>query len=122
VILTVLILMAAALFSLSLTAALVSPLRALPVVLAVAAVWGLTAWAFAPAQQARLVSVTGLRNAPLILSLNSSFQYVGFSLGAGLGSITVAFGGVLELGWVGGTCVLAGLLMFLVAGRRVVKS
>ena len=122
VIFTVLLLMAAALSGLSLTAALVSPLHALPVVLAAAAVWGLTAWAFAPAQQARLVSVAGLRNAPLILSLNSSFQYLGFSLGAGLGSITVAFGGVLELGWVGGACVLAGLLMFLVAGRRVVKS
>jgi hypothetical protein len=40
----------------------------LPVVAAVA-VWGATAWGFLPPQQARLVGIVGLNNAPIILSL-----------------------------------------------------
>jgi hypothetical protein len=48
---------------------------------------------FFPPQQARLVGIVGLNNAPIILSLNSSFQYLEFSLGAALGSVTLAVGG-----------------------------
>ena len=73
------------------------------------AVWGVTAWGFFPPQQARLIGIAGLKNAPIILSLNSSFQYLGFSLGAALGSLTLAVGGLDDLGWVGGTCVAAAL-------------
>ena len=113
-----LILMAVALFSLSATAAYIGPSHALPAILAAAVAWGLAAWGFFPAQQARLIAIAGITNAPLILSLNGSFQYFGFSIGAALGAMTLAFGGVLDLGWVGGGCVVAAFLLFAVTDRR----
>ena len=110
--------MAIALASLSLSAAYAAPSGALLPVLAAVAVWGMTGWGFFPAQQARLIGIAGLKNAPIILSLNSSFQYLGFSLGAALGSVTLALIGVSALGWVGASCVGASLLLFLVTDRR----
>jgi predicted MFS family arabinose efflux permease len=107
-------LMAIALASLSVSAAYATPSGALLPVLAGVAVWGMTAWGFFPPQQARLIGIAGLKNAPIILSLNGSFMYLGFSLGAALGSATLALGGVSNLGWVGATCVVASLLLFLV--------
>ncbi|GGE98619.1 MFS transporter [Aliidongia dinghuensis] len=115
-------LMAVTLASLSVTAAYATPaVAALPVLLAIA-VWGLTAWGFFPPQQARLIGIAGLQNAPIILSLNGSFMYLGFSLGAALGSATLTFGGVADLGWVGGLCVVASFLLFLVTDRHARAS
>ena len=74
-------------------------------------VWGLSAWAFFPAQQTRLIGVAGIRVAPIVLSLNASFMFLGFSLGAGLGSLTLMYAVPSALGWVGGLCVLASLLL-----------
>jgi predicted MFS family arabinose efflux permease len=88
-----------------------------PVLIAVA-VWGLTAWGFFPAQQARLISITGAKLAPVILSLNASFMYLGFSFGAVLGSITLTQGSLSDLGWVGALCELAALVLFLVTSQR----
>jgi predicted MFS family arabinose efflux permease len=88
-----------------------------PVSIAVA-VWGLTAWGFFPAQQARLISITGAKLAPVILSLNASFMYLGFSFGAVLGSITLTQGSLSDLGWVGALCELAALVLFLVTSQR----
>lgn len=112
-------LMAVALASLSISASYASPSATLLPVLAAVAVWGVTAWGFFPAQQARLVGIVGLNNAPIILSLNGSFQYLGFSLGAAVGSVTLALGGLDDLGWVGAACVLAALLLFLATDRRI---
>jgi predicted MFS family arabinose efflux permease len=112
-------LMAISLASLSISAAYVRPSAALLPVLAAVAVWGVTAWGFFPPQQARLIGIAGLKNAPIILSLNSSFQYLGFSLGAVLGSLTLAFGGLDDLGWVGGACVVAAFLLFLATDRGI---
>jgi predicted MFS family arabinose efflux permease len=111
-------LMAIALVSLSVSATYATPSEALLPVLAAVAVWGVTAWGFFPPQQARLIGIAGLKNAPIILSLNSSFQYLGFSLGAALGSATIALGSLADLGWVGGLCVVASLLLFLATDRR----
>ncbi len=111
-------LMAIALASLSVSAAYATPSGALLPVLAAVAVWGMTAWGFFPPQQARLISIAGLKNAPIILSLNGSFMYLGFSLGAALGSATLALRGVSALGWVGAICVAASLLLFLVTDPR----
>lgn len=111
-------LMAIALASLSVSATYATPAHALLPVLAAVAVWGVTAWGFFPPQQARLIGIAGLKNAPVILSLNSSFQYLGFSLGAALGSATLALGSLADLGWVGGLCVVASLLLFLATDRR----
>jgi predicted MFS family arabinose efflux permease len=111
-------LMAIALASLSVSASYATPSEALLPVLAAVAVWGVSAWGFFPPQQARLIGIAGLKNAPVILSLNSSFQYLGFSLGAALGSATLALGSLADLGWVGGLCVVASLLLFLATDQR----
>jgi predicted MFS family arabinose efflux permease len=46
-----------------------------------------------------------------MLYLNASFMFIGFSVGAALGSVTVAHGSVADLGWVGATCEVAVLLL-----------
>jgi predicted MFS family arabinose efflux permease len=46
-----------------------------------------------------------------MLSLNASFMFLGFSLGAALGSLTLTYAAPFALGWVGGLCVLASLLL-----------
>jgi len=81
------------------------------------AVWGLTAWGFFPAQQARLISIAGAKVAPVILSLNASFMYAGFSFGAMLGSLTLTRGSISDLGWVGALCELAAFVLFLVTSQ-----
>jgi predicted MFS family arabinose efflux permease len=100
-------LLAVALTSLSVSAWFLTRTNTLVPVLVAVFVWGLAAWSFFPAQQARLIGVSGLKGASVILSLNASFMYLGFSLGAALGSFTLTNGTVAGLGWVGGLLVLA---------------
>jgi predicted MFS family arabinose efflux permease len=76
-------------------------------------VWGFTAWGFFPAQQSRLLDIAGLNVAPIILSLNASFMYLGFALGATAGSITLSYGVVADLGTVAAAFVLGSLSLFL---------
>jgi len=82
------------------------------------AMWGVSAWSFFPVQQARLISIAGVKVAPVALSLNASFQFLGFSSGAALGSLTLANASSLALGWVGAICVIAALSLALAACRR----
>jgi predicted MFS family arabinose efflux permease len=81
-------------------------------VLITVVIWGLAGWGFFPAQQTRLIGITGMSVAPVILSLNASFMYLGFSLGAALGSLVLTLGSTADLGWVGGLCVLAAFGVF----------
>jgi len=115
------LLLALSFVSLSASAAFLSGTSAalVPVLLAVV-VWGLAAWAFFPAQQARLMQVAGVKVAPIALSLNASFMYLGFSLGAVLGSFTMIHASVTGLGWIGAVCEIAALLIVLatVPGAR----
>lgn len=104
---TTLPLVAIALFSLSLTAKLLSPSQAIAPVLIGLALWGASAWAFSPAQQTRLIGLAGLEGASIAISLNASFMYLGFSMGAMLGAVVLAYGSVSDLGWVGGLMELA---------------
>ena len=97
--------------SLSVSATLLSQAVAVAPVMVAIVVWGLSAWAFFPAQQTRLIGVAGIRVAPIVLSLNASFMFLGFSLGAALGSVTLTYAAPSALGWVGGLCVLASLLL-----------
>ncbi|OKI00181.1 hypothetical protein A6A06_23755 [Streptomyces sp. CB02923] len=61
------------------------------------AVWGVFGWAFAPAQQHRLVGLAP--EAPgLILALNASATYAGISLGGLLGSLGLAHAGAAGAG------------------------
>jgi predicted MFS family arabinose efflux permease len=110
---------AVALAAFSFAAMYVAPAQRLGVILIAVVVWGVAAWGFFPAQQARLIGKAGIANAPIILSLNASFQYFGFSLGALLGAVTLANVGVAHLGWVGGVCVLGALTVFALSERRV---
>jgi predicted MFS family arabinose efflux permease len=80
---------------------------------------GLAAWSFFPAQQARLIGVAGVKLASVVLSLNASFMFAGFALGAALGSATIAHGSPAALGWVAAICIAASVLIVLLAtGER----
>jgi predicted MFS family arabinose efflux permease len=118
VIVTSLSVLALAFLSLSASAVLLPPAAARAPILLAIALWGLSAWAFFPAQQARLISVAGVKVAPVALSLNASFQFLGFSAGAALGAVTLADASPLALGWVGASCVIAALSLVAVTSRR----
>jgi predicted MFS family arabinose efflux permease len=117
VIVTSLSILALAFMSLSTSAALLAPSTARAPILLAIAVWGITAWSFFPAQQARIISIAGMKVAPVALSLNASFQFLGFSAGAALGSLTLANASPLALGWVGASCVIAALALVLMTSR-----
>jgi predicted MFS family arabinose efflux permease len=119
VILTSLSLLALAFLSLSMSAVLFPPALARTPILLAITLWGVSAWAFFPAQQARLISIAGVNVAPVALSLNASFQFLGFSTGAALGSLTMANASPLALGWVGASCVLGALALVLATSRHV---
>jgi predicted MFS family arabinose efflux permease len=84
------------------------------------AIWGLAAWGFFPAQQSRLMQLAGSKTAPIALSLNASFMYLGFSLGAMLGSLVLLHAPVTTLGLIGALCEIAAVLIVMatVASRR----
>jgi predicted MFS family arabinose efflux permease len=102
-----------AFMSLSGSADFLSPSAALLPVLGAIALWGIAHWAFYPAQQARLIDLAGVKVAPIVLSLNASFMYIGFSLGAALGGVTLAHGSVASLGWVAAAAEVAALALTL---------
>lgn len=118
VIATSLLVLTLAFASLSTSAVLLQPAAARPLILTAIVLWGVSAWAFFPAQQARLIGIAGATVAPVALSLNASFQYLGFAMGAALGSLTIAHISPLALGWVGAGCVLAALSLVLTTHRR----
>jgi predicted MFS family arabinose efflux permease len=118
VIVFALLFLALAFISLSVSAGLLSRAGALVPVLVAIAIWGVSAWSFFPAQQARLIGIAGVKVAPVVLSLNASFMFIGFSLGAALGSITLAHASPAALGWVGGACVMASLLLMIGTTKR----
>jgi hypothetical protein len=77
----------------------------------------LAAWSFFPAQQTRLIGLAGVKLASVVLSLNASFMFGGFALGAALGSVTVAHGSPETLGFVGAACIATSLLIVLLTTR-----
>lgn len=90
-------------------AAIVAAPYALAAVLPLIALWGLSGWGFFPSQQARLVGAAGHSHTPVVLSLNASFMYLGFSLGAALGSLVITLASVAWIGAAGATCILGAL-------------
>jgi predicted MFS family arabinose efflux permease len=103
-----------ALAGLAVVANVVAPAAAVLPVLAAMALWGMSSWAFFPAQQARFIELVGVPSAPVALSLNASFMYFGFSLGAALGGFSLLHVGARNLGFVGAMCDLAALTLLLV--------
>jgi predicted MFS family arabinose efflux permease len=74
--------------------------------------WAACGWCFLPVQQARLVAVAPPL-APVLLSLNASANYLGTSIGAVVGSVAVAQGG---LSWLAPcSALLAGCAWLLLA-------
>jgi predicted MFS family arabinose efflux permease len=63
-----------------------------------------------------------MKLAPVVLSLNASFMFMGFSLGAALGALTLAHGTPTGLGWTGSVCVAAALLVMVGTTRRAVPT
>jgi predicted MFS family arabinose efflux permease len=55
------------------------------------------------------------------LSLNASFMYLGFSLGAALGSVTLSFTSVNNLGWTAALCEVAALILTASIGKHQVR-
>ena len=84
--------------------------------------WGVAHWGFYPGQQAGLIHVAGLKGTPIVLSLNASFMYLGFSLGAALGSLTLGYASLADLGWVAAVCEMAALALTVQLGRRSVAA
>jgi predicted MFS family arabinose efflux permease len=113
VIRTTLGVLAFALASLSTLAHVLPPGIALAPVLLAMVAWGLCHWAFFPAQQTGLIQIVGVTLAPIVLSLNASFMYLGFSLGAAVGGFTLIHATVTNVGWVGAAFELAALTLFL---------
>jgi predicted MFS family arabinose efflux permease len=112
-----------ALAALAVLANALVPAQALMPVLAAVALWGMSAWAFFPAQQTRLIEIAGLPSAPIVLSLNASFMYLGFSLGAAFGGFSLLWVGARNLGFVGAAFELLALGLLLVNqacdGRKI---
>jgi predicted MFS family arabinose efflux permease len=73
--------------------------------------WGFSAWGFFPAQQHRVIAVVGDGHASVGMSLNASFMYAGFALGAALGSIVIAAFSVHWIGAAGSICVMAAAVL-----------
>ena len=111
-----------ALGGLAVVANVVAPAHALVPVLIAVAFWGMSGWAFFPAQQTRLIEIAGVSSAPVALSMNASFTYLGFSIGAALGGFSLLHLGPRNLGFVGAAAELAALTLLLVNqasdGRR----
>lgn len=104
-------------FSLSISARVLSiPFARIAILLAIV-VWGIAGFMFSMAQQAKLISSAGAKLAPISLSLNASFLYLGFSLGAVLGSLLLELGAVTDIGWVAGSCEF-GALALMIVGQR----
>ena len=112
----------AALAGLAIVATHVAPAHAVVPVLGAMALWGLSSWAFFPAQQHRFIEIVGVPAAPVALSLNASFMYFGFSVGAALGGFSLVHVGPSHLGFVGAACELAALVLLLVNQARDARS
>jgi predicted MFS family arabinose efflux permease len=111
-----------ALAGLAVVANVVAPAAAVLPLLAAMALWGMSSWAFFPAQQARFIELVGVPSAPVALSLNASFMYFGFSFGAALGGFSLLHIGARNLGFVGAMCDLAALTLLLLNQVRDVRS
>jgi predicted MFS family arabinose efflux permease len=73
--------------------------------------WGLSAWSFNPAQQHRGIGLSG-KASGIVISLNASSIYLGSALGALFGGLFLQSGSITWLGFVGGGCVMASLILF----------
>ncbi len=76
---------------------------------------GVGAWTFFPAQLANIVRLEP-EVSMIALSLNASAMYLGFAVGGAAGGIVLAVLQPSDLGWVGGCCAAAALVLLLFRG------
>lgn len=88
-----------------------------PVYVAFMLVWGVTGWIFPPAQVSRIVALAP-KAAPLALSLNASFLYLGTALGAVVGGQIIEHVGIGELGLIAAVFPLLALVVFFATRPR----
>jgi predicted MFS family arabinose efflux permease len=81
-------------------------------------VWALMHWGSFPAQQSRLIGIAGEKHSSVILSLNASFMYLGFSLGALLGTLVLVRGQISDLGITGALAVVVSVILFFFTKKR----
>jgi predicted MFS family arabinose efflux permease len=97
-------------------ATVLGPHYAGPTMIVAVGLWGLSGWAVFAAQMANLARLAP-HAAMMTLSLNASTFYAGIAAGSVVGSLTVAFGGLADLGFIGAALQLAALAT-LMLGRR----
>ncbi|MGH8881874.1 MAG: MFS transporter, partial [Stackebrandtia sp.] len=79
--------------------------------------WSMAGWAFNPAMQLRLISVSGDAGAEVV-GLNSSALFLGIAVAGGLGGLVLAGWGPAAIPLGAGVLCLLGLVCFAVSFRR----
>jgi DHA1 family inner membrane transport protein len=85
--------------------------------LAVLLVWGTAGFGMMAPQQARL-ALLAPREAPLLLSLNTSMLYLGTALGAALGGLAAPSVGFGKLAWVGAAAAAMAVVLLAISPDR----
>jgi len=109
--------MATALVLLSLVLKSATPDHARYAVLLLVFGWAIAGWAFYPAQVASIIRIDP-HSSVIALSLNASALYLGFALGGAGGGVVLSILGPTDLGWVGGSSVVASLAVLLFRSRQ----
>lgn len=109
--------LALALAAVSLVAQTLDGMTAYVALAVVIAVWGVSGWAFTPAQFSRLAQIDP-EHMHLTFALNNSAIYVGSALGASVGGAIVSWASPGGLGWVAAGGEVLGLLLVLLAVAR----
>lgn len=108
--------MACALILQSVAIKYAAPEQARYLVLFLIFLWGISGWAFYPAQIAGIVRVEP-QASMIALSLNASAMYLGFAIGGATGGLVLSAASHTDLGWVGGISVLAATAVHLLRSR-----
>jgi predicted MFS family arabinose efflux permease len=114
-----LLVVACAFALMSMFAHLLSPVAALVPVSISIAVWAMAHWGFHPGQEIRLMRMAGLNLAPVALSLNASFLYLGRSIGAIAGSLVISHQFARDLGFFADVFEVASIILLLTSVGRV---
>jgi len=85
------------------------------------ALWGFSGYAFNPAQQHRLIGLSG-HAAGIVLSLHNSFIYLGTALGAIIGGVVLELGTAAALGFCSGAAFVAALIAHGASSRLAGKE
>jgi predicted MFS family arabinose efflux permease len=97
-----------------------SVFRSVALDIAAMAVWGFSGYTFNPAQQHRLIELSG-KDAGIVLSLHNAFIYLGSALGSLIGGLVLQYGSAAELGFAGGVAVFTALMIYRISDQWAKK-